>query len=99
MGACSNFMTIQTIDRAEIKKEFKEYVEELIYDYGHDPYNGTFSTCSGLTITSKTFENENEARDYILDHTEKWGDALAVTIKSDKGDYTLIGGWCAEWVL
>ena len=96
MCACSNFMTIKTTDRNEIKKEFKEYVEECIYEYGHSCYNGTFSTCSGLTITVKTFEDEREARDYILDHTEKWEDALAVTIKSDKGDYTLIGGWCAE---
>ena len=96
MGACSSFMTVETTDKSKVMKEFKEYVEELVYEYGHNCYNGTFSTCSGLTVTSKTFTDEKEAREYILDNTEKWGDALAVTIKSDKGNYTLIGGWCAE---
>ena len=96
MGACSSFITVETTDRSEIKKEFKKYVNECIYEYGHDCYNGTLSTCEGLSITGKTFVDESEARDYILDNTEKWGNALAVTIKGDKNSYTLIGGWCAE---
>ena len=96
MGACSNFMTVETTNKPEVEKEFNEYVEECLYEYGHSCYNGTFSTCDGLKVSSKVFEDEKEARDYILKNTEKWGYALAVTVKIDKGDYTLIGGWCAE---
>ena len=97
MGACSLFMTVKTTDRNEIEIAYKKRVEDDIYNYGHDAYNGTFSTTEGIKIENITFKDEKEARKYILDNTEKWGKALAVTIITNNNEkYTLIGGWGAE---
>ena len=97
MGACSNFITVKSTDREKVKEAFNEKREADIWEYGHDAYSGTFGTFSGLAFTGKTFATEGEAREYILDHSEKWENALAVTVASEKeGNYTLVGGWCAE---
>jgi hypothetical protein len=97
MGASYISRRIKETNKEDIKKKFREIVDECLYEYGHDSYNGTFSTMSGISIVNKTFSDRDSADDYICDHSEKWGDALAVTVKEDgKEPYTLIGGWAAE---
>jgi hypothetical protein len=97
MGASFRTTTFDTTDTQEIKQRYDELVEECIEIYGIDSYNGTFSTTSGIKIINETFTNEECAEEYILERAEKWGDALAVTIKlSDKKPYTLVGAMVAE---
>lgn len=97
MGAILITKTFKTIDETEIEKRFKKLVKDCKKEFGNDPYNGTFSTMSGLCITNKIFYDEDSAENYIATHAEKWGDALAVTVEpDDKKSYTLVGGWAAE---
>lgn len=96
MGANFNTMRVNSTNRDEIKESFYERKRRDEYEYGHDAYNGTFSTLSGIKILNKTFTNRDEAEDYICDRAEKWSDALAVTVQTEDETYTLIGGWCAS---
>lgn len=75
--------TSHTFDGAltptQLREAFLELQEQLVIEYGTDPYNGTFSTCDGLLIDeSKVFDSEREADEYALQHAEKWGPAVAV---------------------
>ena len=98
MGASFISRAIKETNRDDIVKKFNEIVDECIYEYGHDSYNGTFSTMDGISIKiEKVFSDRDSAEDYICNNTEKWGNALAVMVKEDnKEPYTLIGGWAAE---
>lgn len=96
MGAQSVYMTVNSTDKEVIKKEFRARQAEDEYEYGHNPYNGTFSTLSGIEISSRVFDNEDKAYEYVFENTNKWGNALAVTVKEEnKEPYTIIGGWAA----
>lgn len=96
MGAIFITMRVDSTNKSNVKEAFKERVDEDIYEYGHNCYNGTFSTMEGLSLSDKEFTDANEAREYISDNTEKWENALAVTVKEDgKEPFTLIGGWAA----
>ena len=98
MGASYISRAIKETSRTDITKKFNEIVDMCIYEYGHDSYNGTFSTMDGLSVKiDKVFSDRDSADDYIAEHTEKWGSAMAVTVKEDnKEPYTVIGGWAAE---
>ena len=67
----------------QLRKYWPGLVSELLHEHGHDTYNGTLSTCSGLTIDqSKVFDNEQAADEYILERTHKWDNAMAVKVKT-----------------
>lgn len=96
MGADSIYMLVKSTDKATIKKEYQKRVDSDVYEHGHSPYSGTFATLDGLEIEDKTFYSQQDALNYVLDHTDKWQNALAVTVQEDnKEPYTLIGGWGA----
>ena len=81
MGANFQTVTVDEEDEKKLHKWFANYQKELTYEYGHDTYNGTMSNSHGLSVdTSKMFKTEDEAHDYIIDKTEKWGAALAVRV-------------------
>ena len=92
MGACFNTSIFPLCSAAELKIEYKNLIEELHYEYGHQPYNGTFTTCDGLLITNEKFESVDDAEDWLMEYTDKWGVVKAV--QAD-GKWVL-GGWCAE---
>lgn len=96
MGACSVFMTVNSTDIETVRNAFADKQERCRDEYGNDPYNGTFSTFHGIDLDYKKFVNENEARRYILDKSEKWGNAIAVIVDDEKGRRVMIGGWAAE---
>lgn len=97
MGAMFITETFNTVNKTKIERSFNKLVKDCKKEFGNNPYNGTFSTMSGLYITDKIFYDEDSAENYIARHTRKWENALAVTIKPDnKEPYTLIGGWAAE---
>ena len=82
MGA--NFQTMILpggMIRNEVKKRFARGTQECRAEYGHDPYNGTWSTCSGLSFENKTFDSEDDAYEWLMDRAQKWDDALCVTVK------------------
>jgi hypothetical protein len=90
MGACFNDHTFDgKLTIAELTKAYNAYVEELRDEYGTDPYNGTLSTLSGVTVREdKTFESYNEASEYVANNTQKWENALAVRYKDTGTEFT-----------
>ena len=98
MGASSGFLNFESTDREQVQKEFSEYRQECLYEYGHNAYSGSFATLQDtLIFNSREFTDVREAEDYILNNTEKWGNAMACTIKEEgKEPYTLVGGWLAK---
>lgn len=97
MGSCEKTMTLDgKLTEEQVKQKFYDLQEEDRDEYGRDPYNGSFSTMNGIKVTSKQFTDWNKATEYILDNTEKWGNALAVKVDADDHDYWLVGGWAAE---
>ena len=75
MGAC-NFMTFAEGKNASLA--FRVAVEEAEFEYGHDYYNGTISTC-GLSckvpvVMQKRFTKKAIDRAYNLAEKDGWGE-------------------------
>jgi len=71
---------------------YNEAVQQALYDYGHDPYNGTISTTQGFKFLGEV--EKNDVGDYIdqhIDDFDKWG--ACGCIKSEE-DYIFFG-WAA----
>lgn len=99
MGASFITQRFKDEDEKELKKEFSKLIDELRHEYGHNPYNGTFTTNSGLDITSMVFKTEDDAEEWLVRNCEKWKAVRAVKIcsfKKDVGPYWLLGAWCAS---
>ena len=97
MGACFQTMTLPgNMLRNEVSKAFSDKQAHCLHQYGHDPYNGTWSTCRGLAFPSKTFDSVDAACDWIEEHAQKWDNALCVTAKEGGVVSWVIGAWCAE---
>ncbi len=75
MGAI-NFCNTESGKTAS--EAYDKLYEEAVYYYGHDPYNGTISTCDmgGCTLSFKEYKGENmdKAQKHIkeMDYGEKW---------------------------
>lgn len=98
MGASEKTMTIKgELSFDEVKEIFYQRQEEDRDYYGRDPYNGSFTTFNGIKNCYRSFDHYNEAVDYILGNSEKWGEALAVKYKGTNNELKwLVGGWAAE---
>lgn len=82
MGAhftCETFD--ENLDSTELRRRYKQRVDELTHEYGTDPYNGTLATTNGLIVEEKTFDSRHEAEEYVQANTEKWQAARAVRYK------------------
>lgn len=84
MGACFNTYVLRSKDEKALHGDFRRLQDDLTYEYGHDAYNGTLATCRGLGIASKKFCIRREAEDFIMNNTEKWSNALAVSLFTPK---------------
>lgn len=61
MGACFNSVTCDgKLSKDQVHEKYKSMISDLLHEYGADAYNGTFTTCSGLSITSNVFDSEDE---------------------------------------
>lgn len=98
MGASEKTMTLDgKLTEEQVKQKFYDRQEEDRDYYGTDPYNGSFSTFNGIVFCVRTFTNEDEAVDYILEESKKWGPAIAAKYKVSETEFKwLIGGWAAE---
>src|SRR6476659_2938853 len=77
----------------ELKKEFSKMQQQDRYENGHE-YSGGFGMASGLKINFNTFATSKAAREWISENAEKWENASAVRVPSEK--VWVIGAWCAE---
>lgn len=78
MGACFNSMEVDgKASQQEVIDQFNSRCEQDGWECGHS-YSGSFSQFNGLRFAGKTFTSEQEATDYVEEHGEKWGPAVAV---------------------
>jgi len=98
MGAHDLFLKVKTDDRKKVLSVFQEKWDDDRHMYGADSYNGSFSTFhrNELIFVEKTFDSSGEARDYILDRSEKWGAAMAARVVANGFSGFIVGGWAAS---
>jgi hypothetical protein len=97
MGAYELTMVLNgELTQDQVEKAYYERKQDDEYWHGCDPYNGTFTTMNGIKFRQRTFDSERDATEYILDNTEKWGDALAVKFTREGKTFWLVGGWAAS---
>jgi hypothetical protein len=90
MGACFVTETFDgNLSPSELEKQYDSRVAELLSTYGSDPYNGTFTTLTGLKIERLVFETQADASDYLHKRCTKWGNAVAVRYK-DRRDTVVV---------
>lgn len=67
------------LTKSELVDQYNLLVAEERYEYGRDPYSGTFATLQfGLKVEDKIFGSELEASEYVDQNTDKHGSPLAV---------------------
>jgi len=100
MGSHSLEMEIKAKNSEQLKKKFYKIKDQCTREYGTDPYNGTWSTIPGVKIISDPFpemkswtkKKKYKVIDYLLNHSEKWENALAVKTRNSY----LIAGWAVS---
>lgn len=82
MGSCFTCELFDgKLNSSELRRQYEARLVELTYEYGHDAYNGTLATTSGLVIDDKTFDSRQAAEEYVMNNTQKWEAARAVKVK------------------
>ena len=84
MGANFDSVTFKPCSKEELKQQFEVVQNEMCAEHGHDTYAGHIGIAAGLTISSKTFKNQNDAYDWVSENAEKWENAVAVQV----GDFS-----------
>ena len=98
MGASLDVRKVHSTSREEVRKIYEKIWEEAREYYGNNPYSGSLATLQKeIDFKYITFDSREKAEDYIAEHQEKWGNAMAVIVKEGNAEpYTLVGGWCAS---
>ncbi|WP_137726372.1 hypothetical protein [Prescottella subtropica] len=81
MGAHSFDETIYTDANAE--DAYRELVEQAVHEHGHDGYNGTISTTSGVSVVrtaSLRLKDAQKLGDGRLEMLSKWGNCEAIPL-------------------
>ena len=100
MGAsfdCRRVSVEQVPTSVELRRWFDEVQRADRHENGHS-YSGSIGMASGLTVRSiATFDSIAEAEEWIDDHAEKWGPALAAQALDAKGrPWWVVGAWCSS---
>ena len=100
MGAC-NFIEFEVGKTA--REAFDKLCEEMTYNYGHDPYNGTISTTSlsrrPATVIRKRFTKKAIEDAYKVaekdDYGEKWESRVIDCGATKGGHMWAFYGWAS----
>lgn len=82
MGACFNYKIVDLPDdptTKDVERMWGAIVSDCLHMHGNDGYNGTFSTCSGVSYPRKHFNSHADAYSWLTDNTSKWGNAAVVS--------------------
>lgn len=72
MGAHDLMATLNgSLNIDDVRRHFEKWQEEDAYESGQGAYAGNWTTFRGLKFKNTVFENEEAAREYILDYHEK----------------------------
>lgn len=101
MGAC-NFLN-ECVSK-NYKDAYASLVEDALYEYGHDPYNGTISTCylsrRAPKVIQKTYGPRAEKAALKLIESEDWGEkreARVLDLGAVKGKRGAHMWWFYGW--
>jgi hypothetical protein len=67
----------------DVEKAYKELVTSALFEYGHEPYNGTISTTSGYNVASTRPMSRDAAAklaDSRIEALSKWGPCEAIAV-------------------
>jgi len=79
MGSHYTSIMIRATTEDDLRKQYKQIIQEIEYESGHSSYNGTLSTCRGLSVKKfNKFKTRGEADKWLEENTEKWESAVAV---------------------
>ena len=93
MGATIDTFIAKTDKETTAKHMLIDHKCSLQYEYGHNPYNGTLSTCNGLQFIG-TFDDVRVAYEHMQDEAQKWGPILGARIENPSGVEYLFVGLC-----
>lgn len=71
----------------DLQTAYRSAVSDALMEYGHDGYNGTISTTSGvekLDSTPRTQKGAEVLSGVEIDRASKWGPALAIPVAADE---------------
>ena len=94
MGACFGSQSLPM--GTNLVTWYADAIEEALYEYGHDPYNGTISTTEGLNNVDHLFNSDEEAEDWLVEHCHKWGEVQVVKVGTRSEFHYLAGWWASE---
>lgn len=81
MGANLVTTTFEDCPRKLLDEIFEEYLQEDQRENGCDPYSGALSAKEWwLNYVDKQFKSDEEAYEYIDEHSDKWGPSLACKV-------------------
>ena len=99
------------IDRKIIEARFRDMQEQDRYENGHS-YSGGWGMATGLEFRRETFETLSDAYEWLGEHAEKWGPALAIRAKDGREtlrattlptpnpnfgkEFWVMGAWCSS---
>jgi len=98
VGATTDFRVYKIADKKTVKAKFSEACEHARYESGHGGYSGTIAEMHGVgKWMNMLLPGIDEAEDYIMNHHEKWEDAMAISFMLADGTFGwVVGGWCSE---
>ena len=72
-------------------------IKDSAWENGHGGYSGTLAEAHGATIDrSKTFDNTDDAWEYLEEVAEKWGPAVGVKVTLENETVYVFGALCSS---
>lgn len=94
MGAEFDYLEVKG-NKKEAESQYEAYCDDMAYENGHS-YSGCLNMTTGLKFSYDIFESHDEAYDYVMLNTEKWGNALAVQYRENNELIWFIGAICSS---
>lgn len=84
MGASfETFYIKKDLSKNEAVAKVKEHIEQCRWEDGNGGYTGTMAEARGVEVASHiTFQNWEEAEDWLDGYAEKWGPAVLVRVNN-----------------
>lgn len=98
MGGIYEEMQLPYMPANRVREKWPGIVSESRWENGHGGYSGSFAEKPEIEIyDGPHFKTDDEARDYIQDHNDKWGPATAAWVEGPEPEgHWYIGGWCSS---
>jgi hypothetical protein len=80
----SNFGNMAVGRFKSASEAYNTLVEDALYEYGHDSYNGTISTTGGFIMEKDFPRYESKAfykwQDKTIEKAQKWGECICIEL-------------------